>query len=173
MSRRSKWIAIAMVATSLALLWGTPFGAKQALREYLWPTTVQWMPLPADCTSSNETPSPGVLRIVELQRSYYGLSLQKIMVCRIPRRLPRMEPDFTDQLFRPEVRRKWLPLYVGCCSYRKGRHTAVVIAQIDERGSLIVQAALIQSRRDFLRLNWTKINPAGAVASNLALDARS
>jgi hypothetical protein len=68
-----------------------------------------------------------------------------------------MEPDFTEQAFDQNTRRRWLPLYVGCCSYQYRRHVAVVIAQQDERGSLISQAALIQSRREFLRSNWMNI----------------
>ena len=159
MSMRSKWIWIALVMVTLgfAFLWGGPFGVTQALGEYLWPTTVKLMPLPSDCVPSNEAPSPEALRIVEYQRSFYRLSLQKMVVCRTPRKFPEMEPDFTEQAFDQNTRRRWLPLYVGCCSYQYRRHVAVVIAQKDERGSLISQAALIQSRREFLRSNWTKI----------------
>jgi hypothetical protein len=94
---------------------------------------------------------------VENQRSFYRLSLQKIVVCRTSRKFPQVEPDFTEQVFDQNTRQNWLPLYVGCCSYQYRRHVAVVIAKQDERGTLISQAALIQSRWDFLRLNWTKI----------------
>jgi hypothetical protein len=156
---RSKWIwiALAVITFCFVLLWGGPFGATRALGEFLLPTTVRVMPLPSDCVPSNETPSPEAQRIVEYQRSFYRLSFQKIVVCRSSRTFPKGEPDFTSQVFDDDTRRKWLPLYVGCCSYQYRRHVAVVIAQQDERGSLISQAALIQSRRDFLRLNWTKI----------------
>ena len=156
-SMRSKWIWIALTITlGAALLWGGPFGAIQAVGEYLWPTTIKFMPLPSDCIPSNESPSPEALRIVEYQRSFYQLSLQKIVVCRTPRKFPGTEPDFTDDVFDRNTRGKWLPLYVGCCSYQYRRHVAVVIAQQNERGSLISQAALIQSRRDFWQFNWTK-----------------
>jgi len=156
---RSKWIWITLVTITLgfALLWGGPLGVTQAMGEYLRPTTVKLMPLPSDCVPSEEAPSPEALRIVEYQRSFYRLALQKIVVCRTPRKFPTMEPDFTEQVFDQSTRRRWLPLYVGCCSYQYRRHVAVVIAQQDERGSLISQAALIQSRREFLRSNWTKI----------------
>jgi hypothetical protein len=104
-----------------------------------------------------ETPSPEALRIVEYQRSFYRLALQEIVVCRTPRKLATMEPDFTEQVFDASTRRKWLPLYVGCCSYKYRRHVAIVTAQQDEKGSVISQALLIQSRLEFLRANWTKI----------------
>lgn len=97
------------------------------------------------------------LRIVQCQKSFYRLALQEVVVCRTPRKFPNIEPDFTEQVFDQSTRRKWLPLYVGCCSYKFRRHVAIIIAQQDERGSLISQAALIQSRREFLRSNWTKI----------------
>ena len=115
------------------------------------------MPLPADCVPSNEAPSPEALRIVQCQKSFYRLALQEVVVCRTPRKFPNIEPDFTEQVFDQSTRRKWLPLYVGCCSYKFRRHVAIIIAQQDERGSLISQAALIQSCREFLRSNWTKI----------------
>jgi len=84
MSIRSKWIWIALmiITLSLALLWGEPFGATQAMGEFLRPTTVELMPLPSDFVPSHEAPSPEALRIVEYQRSFYRLSLQKIAVCR-------------------------------------------------------------------------------------------
>lgn len=131
---------LATITLYLALLWGGPLGVTPALGEYLWP------------------PLPEALRIVEYQRSFYRLLLQKIVVCRTARVFPQTEPDFTEQVFDQNTRKKWLPLSAGCCSYKYRRHVSVVIAQQDQRGSLIVQAALIQSRRDLLRSNWTKIN---------------
>jgi len=116
----------------LCLAVGGPFGVTQALGEYLWPTTVKLMPLPSDCVPTNEASSPEALRIVEYQRNFYRLSLQKMVVCRTPRKFPEMEPDFTEQAFDQNTRRRWLPLYVGCCSYQYRRHVAVVIAQLDE-----------------------------------------
>lgn len=160
MRRKRVWIALVIITLGLALLWGGSLGVTQATGEYLWPTTVRLMPLPSDCVPSEEAPSPETLRIVEYQKSFYRLALQRIIVCRTPRKLPAMEPDFTDQVFDQSTRRKWLPLYVGCCSYKYRPHVAIIIAQQDERGSLILQAALIQSRHEFLRSNWTKIgNP--------------
>lgn len=159
MSMRSKWLWIALVIITLGsvLLWCGSFGVTQAMGEYFWPTTVTMMPLPSDCVPTDEPPSSEALRIVQYEKSFYHLALQKIVVCRTPRKLPTMEPDFTDQVFDKSTRRKWRPLYVGCCSYQYRRHVAIVIAQQDERGYLISQAALIQSRRQFLRSNWTKL----------------
>jgi hypothetical protein len=151
------WITLAAVTFAIALIIRGQLGITQALSEYLWPTAVELMPLPADCVPSNETPSSEALRIVEFQKSFYRLNFQKIAVCRTPRRFPEGEPDFTEQVFDQETRRQWLPLYVGCCSYQYRRHVAVVISQQDENGTLISQAALIQSRWDFLRSNWKKI----------------
>ena len=134
----SRWVRIALVVITLglALLWSGSIGVIQATGEYLWPTTVQLMPLPADCVPSNEAPSPEALRIVQYEKSFYQLALQEMVVCRTPRKLPNIEPDFTEQVFDQSTRRKWLPLYVGCCSYKYGRHVAIIIAQRDERGSL-------------------------------------
>jgi hypothetical protein len=151
------WITLATVTFAIALIIRAQLGITQALSEYLRPTAVELMPLPADCVPSNEATSSEALRIVEFQKSFYRLNFQKIAVCQTPRRFPEGEPDFTEQVFDQETRRKWLPLYVGCCSYQYRRHVAVVISQQDEKGSLISQAALIQSRRDFLRSNWMKI----------------
>jgi hypothetical protein len=157
MRSRWIWIALVLITLGLVLVWAGPLSVAQAFGEYLWPTTVKLMPLPSDCVPSEEAPSPAALRMVEYQRSFYRLALQKIVVCRTPRKFPTMEPDFTEQVFDRSTRGKWLPLYVGCCSYQYRRHVAIVIAEQDERGSLISQAALIQSRREFLRSNWTKI----------------
>ena len=100
------------------------------------------------------SPRKGTL---ERKCGFYQLALQEMVVCRTPRKLPNIEPDFTEQVFDQSTRKKWLPLYVGCCSHKYRRHVAIIIAQQDERGSLISQAALIQSRREFLWSNWTKI----------------
>jgi|ERR1700733_13065645 hypothetical protein len=155
--RKWVWITLATVTLAIALIARGQLGITQALSEYSWPTTVELMPLPADCVPSNETPSSEALRIVEFQRSFYRLNFQKIAVCRTPHRFPEGEPDFTERVFDSRTRRKWLPLYVGCCSYQNRRHVAVVISQQDEKGTLISQAALIQTRWDFLRSNWKRI----------------
>lgn len=151
------WITLAAVTFAIALIIRGQLGITLALSEYLWPTAVELMPLPADCVPANETPSSETLRIMEFQKGFYRLNFQRIAVCRVPRRFPEGEPAFTEQVFDQETRRKWLPLYVGCCSYQYRRHVAVVISQQDKKGSLISQAALIQSRWDFLRSNWKKI----------------
>ena len=89
------------------------------------------------------------MRIIESQRSFYRLSLQKIVVCRTPRRASPTEA-FTGQ-----IRKQWLPLYVGgCCSYQFRRHVAIMIADADETGTVIVEAALLQTRWEYLRRDW-------------------
>jgi hypothetical protein len=139
------------------VLWvSKPYGATQALGECLRPTTVEMMPLPDGCIQTHETPPVNLMRIVEYQRNFYHLALQTVVVCRTARRLPQSEPGFTEAAFSEEIRKRWLPLYVGCCSYQFRRHVAVVLADVNNNGSLIVEAALVQSRWLYLRLNWRK-----------------
>jgi len=149
--------ALALAMFLVVALWvGGPLGATQALGEYLRPTTVEMMPLPDGCVPVNEAPASNAVRIVEHQRNVYHLALQKVVVCRTARRFPHLEPDFTELAFSPETRKRWLPLYLGCCSYQFRRHIAVVVADSNESGSVIVEAALIQTRWDYLRFNWSR-----------------
>jgi hypothetical protein len=160
MQRKAKKVLLAvifLVLVVVAVLWIVrPYGATQAVAEYFRSTTVQMMPLPEGCVPTNETPPSNLTRIVEDERRFYRLSLQKVIVCRSNRRFPQTEPDFTNAAFSEETRKRWLPLYVGCCAYQFRRHIAVVVADVDERGPVIVEAALVQSRHDFLRLNWAR-----------------
>ncbi len=151
----------ALTILIVAGLWiGGPFGATQALGEYLHPTTVEMMPLPDGCVPTNETPPANLMRIVEHQKNVYHLALQKVIVCRTARKFPHIEPDFTEAAFSKETRKRWLPLYLGCCSYQFRRHVAVVVFDSNESGSIMVEAALIQSRWDYLRLNWLRYQGA-------------
>jgi len=141
----------------LVALWAMSVpGAPQALRECLRATTVEMMPLPEGCAPTDETPPASLMRVVEQQRDFYHLTLQRLILCRTPRRFPQSEPSFAETAFDAATRRRWLPLYVGCCSYQFRRHVAVVVADVNESGSMVVEAALVQSSWDYLRLNWAR-----------------
>ncbi len=159
MRRRVKWVLLATALTVLAatVLWiSTPYSAKQAVGECFRPTTLKMMPLPDGCVQTDETPPANLMRIVEYQRAFYHLTLQRVVVCRTSRRFPQSEPGFAHAAFSDEIRKRWLPLYVGCCSYQFRRHVTVLVEDADENGSVIVEAALVQSRWLYLRLNWRK-----------------
>lgn len=143
--------ATAVIALAASVLWViAPNAPKRALGEYFRPTTVKMMPLPKWCVQTDEAPPTNLMHIVEYQRSFYGLQLQKIVVCRTKERIP------AGPAFDEDIRHRWLPMYVGCCSYQFRRHVAVVLANVDDSGSVIVEAALIQNRWAYLRSNWNK-----------------
>jgi hypothetical protein len=154
--RIGTWTAIATLFAIFVLWISEPYGAMQALGECLRPTTLTMIPLPEGCEQTSEVPPANLMRIVEYQRAFYHLTLQRLVVCRSPRRYPQNEPTFSELAFSEKVRKQWRPLYVGCCSYQFRRHVTVVVAENNERGSVLVVAALIQSRWRFLRLNWHK-----------------
>ena len=159
MTRKSQWRLLAATLTTFvaAILWvSEPYGAAQALAECLRPATTKMMPLPEGCIQTSETPPENLMRIVERQRASYGLTLQRVVVCRTARRLSSSGPDLAEAAFSEETRKRWLPLYVGCCSYQFRRHVAVVVADVSENGSLLVEAALVQSRWLYFRLNWRR-----------------
>jgi len=159
MGKRAKWGFLAAISTvfATAALWiYGPNSAKQILGEYFRPTTVMMMPLPEGCIQSKETPPANLMRIVESQKSFYRLTLQDLVVCRTAKRFPQGGHGIAEAIFSEEVRKRWLPLYVGCCSYQFRRHFAVVVTDARENGSVMVEAALVQSRWDYLWLNWRK-----------------
>jgi hypothetical protein len=142
-----------VIVVVVSVLWvGGPFGVTQALGEYLRPTTVELVAL-RGCVETQETPPAKLMRLVENQKVVYrsALELQKVVVCRDPSRPPQAERRFLAP-------KGWVPPYVGG-SYSYRRHVIVVVADSDERGSVIVEAALIQGRWDYLRLNWYKMRP--------------
>jgi hypothetical protein len=127
------------------------------------------MPLPNDCVETAEAAPANLLRIVRHQKEFYHLSLQRMVRCRTTRRFPHSEPDFTNAVFSEEVRKRWLPLYVGCCSYQFGRHVAVVVVHDRSSGSLVLEAVLIQSRWDYLQQRggspWRWLAPLGLIVA--------
>src|ERR1700722_2007229 len=132
----------------------------QALADLAVPRTLEMMPLPEGCVVANEPPPPNLVRMVEYRRDFYRLTLQKMVVCKTPHRFPQSEPDFTNAAFGEEIREVWLPVYVGCCTCEFRRHFAIVLADVNDKGSLIVEAALVQNRWDYFRHNWNKKQPA-------------
>jgi hypothetical protein len=140
-----RWLILGTGALFLAAaLWiGGPYGATQAVGEYLRPTTAKMMPLPARCTE-DETPPTKLMRVVESQRAFYHLALQKVAVCRSAEVFGQDEMDISWEL--TDHQRRWLPLKAGCCTYQYRRHVVVIVAGLSENRSVIVQADLIQSR---------------------------
>ena len=154
MLRWSTTAGILMVAVFSALLFTVPpynTCASLASKEYLRHESIEMMPLPKDCMQAGDQPPGALLEVVEAQKNAYELELQKITVCRSPHEMPNREPDFTLAAFDGKTRSRWLPLYVGCCTYQFRRHFTVVIQQNDGQGTVVVMAALIQSRWKYLR----------------------
>jgi len=159
--RRAKWgvLIVILVGGALAMVWPISLGtALRTFRECLRPTTVLMMPI-NECTPTDAVPPPNLMQIVDIQQRLYHLTLQKVSVCFTSSRLPTMEEDFGDVAFSAATRARWLPLYMGCCSYQFRRHVTVVAARAREGGSIIVEAALIQGRWDFFIQNWRTDRP--------------
>jgi hypothetical protein len=153
---RNLILVVIGIAVIVLLAWfGRSFVAAQSIVDLASPQ-LQTMPLPEDCVAVDETSPASLLRIVEYERDFYHLTLQKVVVCKTPRRLPQSEPDFTNTFFDQETRRRWLPMYVGCCAYEFRRHFAVVVADVNSEGSLVVEAVLVQGRWEHFRHNWYK-----------------
>jgi hypothetical protein len=157
MDRKTKRLLVFVVLLfAAAALWTlAPHGAKQAAREYLAPTSVEVMPLPDGCIQKDGVPPASLLSIVERQRASYHLSLQKVAICQTTQTF-RSQEDLVAASLSLEMGKLWLPLYIGCCSYQFRRHVVVLAADATEKGSLVIEASLVQSRWDFLRLNWTR-----------------
>jgi len=152
----ARWsLAWNVVIVMTALLWiGGPFGATQSLGEFLRPSTVRMMPIQAPCTTGG-SPPPSLIRIVDAQRNRYHLALQEVAVCTSVFDFTTDGVDFMKPFSHLEER--WQRLSAGCCSYQYRRHVVVVVGGVGKNGPVIIEAALIQSRWDYLRLNWNKI----------------
>jgi len=136
----------------VGLLWvGGPFGLVQACGEYLRPTSAIAIPLSAAHCSADEAPPANLMHLIDSQRTLHHLTFQKMTVCRSILRVPPSDPRFVALYGYPK---RWLPVAAGGGAHQFRRHFAVVVA--DETGSVIVEAALIQSRWDYLRQNWNK-----------------
>jgi hypothetical protein len=157
MRRKLAWtlIVIAVILTATGVVVGTKepydFCLRLAVREIFQPTTVDIMPLSFNCSETQEAIPDPVQQIIEAQKSSYNLVLQNVKTCRTRMHLPQQEPEFTEAAFAEATRRRWLPAYIGCCTYSFRRHFAVVVTKPDAQGDLIVVATLIQSRWTYLR----------------------
>ena len=145
----------ALIGLLLVVFWfATPPAGKATVEEAFGATTIEAPPPPEACVYSAGPPPAALMRVVEQQRSFYRLSLQRVIVCKTKDRLP---PDFSARRFGNDSGRRWLPLYVGCCSYQVRRHVVVEVVAPDDAGFIVVQAALVQGRWDYLKRNWRKI----------------
>jgi hypothetical protein len=143
-------LATVIVFSALVLWFVSPLDYR-VLLEALRPTTVEMLPIPDGCVATDAAPPPTLMKVVEQQKSFYHLKLQKVVVCKTTTRL---SPDFPSHTLHGIGAEQWLPLYVGCSSYQHRRHVVVEVASVDETGSVVAQAALVQCRWDFLRAKW-------------------
>ena len=127
-----------VAVAGLWMLW--PILTPEALADYFHPASVLMMPLPEECLPTNVPPPTSAMKIIDDQRIFYHLIFQKVLVCRMVHQYPNI-----DAALGSTIRRQWLPLYVGCCSSQFRRHVSVVVARVDERGTAIVEAALLRS----------------------------
>ena len=144
------------VITSIMLaaggIWvGGPIGATQALGDYLRPTVLGTMKLPGECTADEALPE-NVSQIVEAQRSRYALARQRVVVCRTM--VGRYHSDDVVAS-NPIAEGRWLLSKAGGYTYQYRRHFAVLV--VYENGTALAEVDLVQSRWDYLRLNWNKV----------------
>lgn len=140
------------------VLWiGRFFDSFQAASEYFRPTTVESGFVPRGCAQTGQAPPPDLMHIVESQRDLHHLVLQRVVVCRTPYPLPGFERRLTG--FPVGEDDPWWPLHGDCCARQYRRHVIVIAADRDGGGSVLLQAALIQSRWDYLRLDWNRVRP--------------
>jgi hypothetical protein len=139
-----------------AMLWlGGPSGATQALGEYLRPSMTRGLWVVGECSVGARL-SPSVMRAIESYQGQYGVSLLRVTVCKSGylREGLQLGPSSVVRMLDPYARESWKPLEEGRC-YQYRRNFAVVV--VDDEGQAVVEAALIQSRWDYLRLNWNKV----------------
>jgi hypothetical protein len=123
--------------------------------EYLRPTTAEMVRLPEGCVESGETAPAELMKLVERQREWYGLTLQTVVVCKIPHPLGTGRPGLTEGVFDSTANRRWLPNYFGCCTFTFRRHFIVEAAMNTPNEATVVLAAMIQSRSSYWHtLGW-------------------
>ena len=150
---RQRLFVVAIIVSITACAWlGGPWGTMQALGEYLRPDSVRMLPLNGQCTTSKTVPA-NLAQTVEAQGRPHHLSPQEFMVCHSMFRIPQGDPRFTAVLGGSNLE-KWLPVTPGDRLYQFRRHFALVVA--DDGGEVIVEAAFIQSRWEYLLCNWNK-----------------
>lgn len=143
------------LAIVVAFLWvGVHLNARRALEECFRPNTVKMLPLPAGCVPTGDAVPDNLLRLLEAQRRFYHLQIQEVTVCRTAERFSTGRQDIVRQAFGEGLLHRWMPLYVGCCSYQFGRHFLVIAANEAVDGSLVLEVALIQNRWEYFRSNW-------------------
>ncbi len=153
-------LRIATIAMfGVAALWiGGPFGLTQALGEYLRPSTLM-EPEDKDWhCSPSDTPPADLMRLVNEQVTSHHLTLQMVTVCRDERfqillPSPLIDCDFGQSMTFTTF---WIRLKRGCNEYQFRRHFTTWIATRGEDGPYVARVTMIQSRWDFLRLNWNK-----------------
>lgn len=154
MQLRPRSLAIAvLLIVALCCIAGpyTLLGVSECLR----PTTVEIVRLPEGCIESNETALVELMKLVEQQRAWYGLTLQTVIVCKTPRPLGTGQPGLTDGVFDSATNRRWLPNKIGCCTFTFHRHFIVEAAMNSPTQATVVLAALIQSRSSYWHtLGW-------------------
>ena len=119
------------------------------------PTTnlVELVPPPKGCVETDERPPAELMRIVELQRSHYHLASQKMIVCRVQYHVSMDEEEFRRWAFSEEMRERWHPMYVGCCTYSYQGHYLVIAAENSTDGTaIIMQVAMVPVKRDYFAL---------------------
>jgi hypothetical protein len=149
-------LACSLLATSAGfLLWvGGPWGITQALGEYLRPSAVLFRPISPGCSPLDAAPA-GILRAIEFRRQRLGLTLQATVICHSQLPVVPMAHRTAKSLYDFEPDRVW--------QYAGGDHAVsqfrrhFVVAAISDDGRVVVEAALVQSRWDFLRLNWHRL----------------
>lgn len=136
----------------LVLMWN-PYRTCMllSLREYVHPTQALAIPLPQACSPSDQKPSARTLALIGTQAGHYHLLLQSIAVCRMSTAQPQAESEFAAAFFNMQGRQRWLPSYVGCCTYSFRRHFAVIVAENDSTGATVVAATLVQGRWDYVK----------------------
>jgi len=143
------------VVLLLLFVWiAEPFDLARALVEYMIPTSTKTISL--ECTATNEKSPADLMEIVNAQKDLYRLTLQNVTVCKIANKnlfrgrgesgLPRSE----------QFRMQWRQLSKGCCTAQSGRHVIIIVGETSENGSVITEAALVQSRGDYVADTWQK-----------------
>ena len=148
-----------------APLWvGGPFGLTQALGEYLRPRTVRMVQPPIlvrECSPGGKLPE-GLMRQTEAVAASRHLTLQRVVTCeslfanarapRDPANSARGQTLDCDVKFLEPADNMWAK--TGCATFQFRRHFVVGAMYYDGEREIAVEAAMIQSRWDYLRQNW-------------------
>ena len=150
-----------------APLWvGGPFGLTQALGEYLRPRTVRMVQPPIlvrECSPGGKLPE-GLMRQTEAVAASRHLTLQRVVTCeslfanarapRDPANSARGQTLDCDVKFLEPADNMWAK--TGCATFQFRRHFVVGAMYYDGEREIAVEAAMIQSRWDYLRQNWNR-----------------